>query len=48
MIYEITNKGELCARVKTVQVAVDESVAKSRPLNDEERGFLQQYLEEKK
>ena len=48
MIYEITNKGALCARVKTVQVAVDESVAKSRPLNDEERAFLQQYLEEKK
>ena len=48
MIYEIKNKENLCARVKTVQVAVDESVAKSRPLNDEERSFLQQYLEEKK
>ena len=48
MIYEIKNKEKLCARVKTVQVAVDESVAKSRPLNDEERSFLQQYLEEKK
>ena len=48
MIYEIVNKETLCARVKTVQVAVDESVAKSRPLNDEERAFLQQYLEEKK
>jgi acyl-CoA thioester hydrolase len=48
MIYEIKNKGALCARVKTVQVAVDESVAKSRPLIDEERRFLQQYLEEKK
>ena len=48
MIYEIVNKGTLCARVKTVQVAVDESVAKSRPLNEEERAFLQQYLEEKK
>ena len=48
MIYEIVNKETLCARVKTVQVAVDESVAKSRPLNDEERTFLQQYLEEKK
>lgn len=48
MIYEIKIKEKLCARVKTVQVAVDESVAKSRPLNDEERSFLQQYLEEKK
>lgn len=48
MLYEIKNKEQLCARVKTVQVAVDESVAKSRPLNDEERAFLQQYLEEKK
>lgn len=48
MIYEIVNKETLCARVKTVQVAVDDSVAKSRPLNDEERTFLQQYLEEKK
>lgn len=48
MIYEIVNKETLCARVKTVQVAVDESVSKSRLLNDEERAFLQQYLEEKK
>jgi acyl-CoA thioester hydrolase len=47
MIYEIKSEKELYARVKTVQVAVDETVAKSRPLNDEERGFLQQYLEEK-
>jgi len=47
MIYEIKGEKELYARVKTVQVAVDETVAKSRPLNDEERGFLQQYLEEK-
>lgn len=44
MAYEISNKGELCARVKTVQVAVDESAAKSRPLADSERSFLEQYL----
>ncbi|MFM8405671.1 MAG: acyl-CoA thioesterase [Actinomycetota bacterium] len=48
MIYEIKDEKRMYARVKTVQVAVDESVAKSRPLNDEERAFLQQYLEEKK
>jgi acyl-CoA thioester hydrolase len=48
MVYEIKDEKKLYARVKTVQVAVDESVAKSRPLNDEERAFLQRYLEEKK
>ena len=48
MAYEIKDENKIYARVKTVQVAVDESVAKSRPLNDEERAFLQQYLEEKK
>ncbi len=47
MIYEIKGEDQLFARIKTVQVAVDETVAKSRPLNDEERAFLQQYLEEK-
>lgn len=46
MIYEIKGEDVLFARVKTVQVAVDETVAKSRPLNDAERAFLQQYLEE--
>jgi acyl-CoA thioester hydrolase len=48
MIYEIKDDKKTYARVKTVQVAVDESVAKSRPLNDEERVFLHKYLEEKK
>lgn len=48
MVYEIKDEKKIYARVKTVQVAVDESVAKSRPLNDEERAFLQQYVEEKK
>lgn len=47
MVYEIKGEDVLFALVKTVQVAVDETVAKSRPLNDEERAFLQQYLEEK-
>lgn len=48
MTYEVKGEDVLFARVKTVQVAVDESVAKSRPLKDEERAFLQQYLEENK
>lgn len=46
MIYEVKGEDVLFARIRTVQVAVDESIAKSRSLNDEERGFLQQYLEE--
>jgi acyl-CoA thioesterase FadM len=48
MIYEVKGEDVLFARIRTVQVAVDESIAKSRSLNDEERSFLQQYLEESK
>jgi acyl-CoA thioester hydrolase len=44
MVYEISNAGELCARVRTVQVGVDHTAAKSRPLSDEEREFLKRYL----
>ena len=44
MVYEISNSGELCARVRTVQVGVDHTAAKSRPLSDEEREFLKKYL----
>jgi acyl-CoA thioester hydrolase len=44
MVYEISNNGELCAKVRTVQVAVDETVSKSRPLNEDERKFLEKYL----
>jgi acyl-CoA thioester hydrolase len=44
MIYEVRKGETLCARIKTVQVAVDESVAKSRPLDDGERKFLESYL----
>ena len=46
MIYEILREDAVLARVKTVQVAVDESVAKSRPLNKDEREFLEKYLEQ--
>jgi hypothetical protein len=31
--------------MKTVQVAIDLVSRKSRPLNDEERAFLNKYLE---
>lgn len=44
MVYEIKNGNVLTARVKTVQVAVDESVRRSRPLLPEEREFLAEYL----
>jgi len=44
--YELTSKNGLHARVKTVQVAVTDAKNKSRPLNDAERLFLSQYLEE--
>ena len=44
MVYEIRNGEELCARIRTVQVGVDKSVAKSRQLTDDERKFLEKYL----
>lgn len=44
MVYEIKNNSELCARIRTVQVGVDETVSKSRQLTDEERQFLEKYL----
>lgn len=45
MTYEIKMKGELVARVKTVQVTVDMESKKSRPIDDEQRTFLTKYLE---
>lgn len=45
MTYEIKMKGELVARVKTVQVTVDMSTKKSSPMSDEQRAFLTKYLE---
>jgi acyl-CoA thioester hydrolase len=45
MTYEIKMKGELVARVKTVQVTVDMSTKKSSPISDEQRAFLTKYLE---
>jgi acyl-CoA thioester hydrolase len=45
MTYEIKMKGELVARVKTVQVTVDMGTKKSHPIDDEQRVFLTKYLE---
>lgn len=46
MEYEIIHKGVIRARVKTTQVAVSVETKRSRPLTDEEREFLAEYLEE--
>jgi len=43
--YEMKNRDELVAVVKTVQVTVSMETKKSRPLNDAERDFLNKYLE---
>jgi acyl-CoA thioester hydrolase len=48
MTYEIKMKGELVARVKTVQVTVDMSTKKSQPIGDDQRAFLTKYLETEK
>ena len=45
MTYEVKMKGELVARVKTVQVTVDMGTKKSHPIDDEQRAFLTKYLE---
>ena len=45
MTYEIKMKGEVVARVKTVQVTVDMGTKKSSPISDEQRAFLTKYLE---
>ena len=48
MEYEIIHKGVIRARAKTTQVAVSLETKRSRPLSDEEREFLSEYLEETK
>ena len=45
MTYELKMKGEVVARVKTVQVTVDMSTKKSSPMSEEQRAFLTKYLE---
>ena len=42
--YEISLKGVLHARLKSVQVATSTDTKKSRPLTDREREFLKEYL----
>ncbi len=44
LFYEMSYEGVLHATGKTVQVAVSMETKKSRPLNDEERRFLLQYM----
>ena len=43
--YEMKLKGEVVARVKTVQVTVDMKTKKSHPISPEQREFLTKYLE---
>jgi acyl-CoA thioester hydrolase len=45
MVYEMSQGGTLRARGKTVQVGVDMETEKARRLRDNEREFLNQYLE---
>ena len=45
MRYEIKSEKGLHAKARTVQVVVDMETKRSRPLNEEEREFLTQYLE---
>jgi acyl-CoA thioester hydrolase len=42
--YEISSKGVLHARLKSVQVAISLATKKSRPLTDAEREFLKEYM----
>ena len=46
MVYEMSSSHGIHARGRTVQVAVNMDTKKSRPLSDEEREFLNKYLEE--
>jgi acyl-CoA thioester hydrolase len=43
--YVISHQGLIHARANTVQVAVSMETKKSRPLTEEERSFLSDYLE---
>ncbi len=44
LLYVISKDGVIFSKVTTVQVAVNMETKRSRPLNDEEREFLTQYL----
>ncbi len=43
--YEVSKDGVTYAKMKTVQVTIDLTTRKSRPINTVERGFLDKYLE---
>ena len=42
--YELSKAGTIYAKAKTVQVTVSMDTKSSRPVNDQEREFLSQYL----
>ena len=42
--YELSKDGEIYAKAKTVQVTVSMETKTSRPVNEQERVFLSQYL----
>ena len=42
--YEVSKDGVTYAKIKTVQVTIDLTTRKSRPINTVERGFLDKYL----
>ena len=44
MAYEVVKDGITFAKIKTVQVMIDLQSRKSRPINENERTFLTQYL----
>ena len=45
LVYEMSSSHGMHARGRSVQVSVNMDTKKSRPLSDEERDFLNQYLE---
>ncbi len=45
LAYEIHVDGEVVAKARTVQVAVDMATKSSRPLSEGEKTFLQEYFE---
>ena len=47
MGFELSSKGIIFAKAKTVQVMVSLETKKSRPISPSERQFLETYLEEK-
>ena len=44
LTYEMSCGGTLCCKARTVQVTVDMTTKRSRPLNDSEKLLLTQYL----